>query len=207
MRKGRPNDPRRRDRILRATLAVIGDEGVHATSYRRVAARAEVPLGSMTYYFADLETLIVSAFETLGEGLEPRYAGPLRDARDELEAIEALVAATGGTTSPSRHDIRLYTEMYQYAARSQRVAELVRTFQEDSLEVLRRHFSDSAARAVDALIWGWWTYRSFHDTPLDETMVRRAFRALVTDLADDTGTDPDGATPRAGARTTQRGPT
>jgi DNA-binding transcriptional regulator YbjK len=197
VRKGRPNDPHRRDRILRATLAVIGDEGVHATSYRRVAARAGVPLGSMTYYFADLETLVVSAFETLGEGLEPRYAGPLRDARDDLEAIEALVAATGGATSPSRHDIRLYTEIYQYAARSPRVAELVRTFQEDSLQVLRRYFSDSAARAVDALIWGWWTYRSFHDTPLDEAMVRRAFRALVTDLADDIGTDPDGATPRA----------
>jgi DNA-binding transcriptional regulator YbjK len=191
VRKGRPNDPQRRDRILRATLAVIGDEGVHATSYRRVAARAEVPLGSMTYYFADLETLIVSAFETLGEGLEPRYSGPLRDARNDAEAVDALVAATCGATSPSRHDIRLYTEMYQYAARSQRVTELVRTFQEDSLQVLRRRFSDPAARAVDALIWGWWTYRSFHDTPLDEAMVRRAFQALVTDLADGIGTDPE----------------
>jgi DNA-binding transcriptional regulator YbjK len=197
VRKGRPNDPHRRDRILRATLAVIGDEGVHATSYRRVAARAEVPLGSMTYYFADLETLIVSAFETLGGGLEPRYAGPLRDARDDAEAVEALVAATCGATSPSRHDIRLYTEMYQYAARSGRVAELVRTFQEDSLQVLRRRFSDPAARAVDALIWGWWTYRSFHDTPLDEAMVRRAFQALVTGLAGGVGTEGDRATSRA----------
>ncbi|MFC8190269.1 TetR/AcrR family transcriptional regulator [Cellulomonas sp. NPDC057328] len=187
MRKGRPNDPQRRDRILRATLAVIGDDGVHATSYRRVAARAEVPLGSMTYYFTDLETLIVSAFETLGEGLQPLYAAPLRDARDDAEAVEALVAATCGATSPSRHEIRQYTEMYQYAARSARVAELVRTFQEESLQVLRRRFSDGAARAVDALVWGWWTYRSFHDTPLDEGMVRRAFGALVAELADDTG--------------------
>jgi DNA-binding transcriptional regulator YbjK len=191
VRKGRPNDPHRRDRILRATLAVIGDEGVHATSYRRVAARAEVPLGSVTYYFADLETLIVGAFETLGEGLDPRYAVPLRDARNEAEAVDALVAATCGATSPSRHDIRLYTEMYQYAARSQRVAELVRTFQEESLVVLRRHFSDPAAGAVDALIWGWWTYRSFHDTPLDEEMVRRAFRALVTDLPTTSGQIPN----------------
>jgi DNA-binding transcriptional regulator YbjK len=197
VRKGRPNDPQRRDRILRATLAVIGDEGVHATSYRRVAARAEVPLGSMTYYFADLETLIVSAFETLGEGLEPRYSGPLRDARNDTEAVDALVAATCGATSPSRHDIRLYTEMYQYAARSRRVAELVRTFQEDSLQVLRRRLSDPAARAVDALIWGWWTYRSFHDTPLDEAMVRRAFQALVTGLAGGVGTEGDRATSRA----------
>ncbi|WP_432570165.1 TetR/AcrR family transcriptional regulator [Kineococcus sp. SYSU DK005] len=187
MRKGKPNDPQRRARILHATLAVIGEEGVHATSHRRVAARAEVPLGSMTYYFADLETLIVTAFETLRAGLQPLYATPLHEARTQNEAIEALVAATCGASSPSRHAIRLYTEMYHYAGRSPRVAELVRSLQEESLEVLRHRFSDSAARAVDALIWGWWTYRSFHDTPLDEGMVHRAFWALVTDLADDTG--------------------
>ncbi|MGY1637181.1 TetR/AcrR family transcriptional regulator [Geodermatophilus sp. SYSU D00742] len=68
---GRPSDPQRRARILQAALAVIADEGVQAMSYRRVAARAGVPLGSMTYYFADFETLIVSGFETLRSELEP----------------------------------------------------------------------------------------------------------------------------------------
>jgi hypothetical protein len=29
-------------------------------------------------------------------------------------------------------------------------------------------------------MWGWWSYRSFHDDiPLDEVMVRRAYQALV----------------------------
>lgn len=126
MRKGRPNDPQRRARILQAALAVIADEGVQALSYRRVAARAGVPLGSTTYYFADVETLIVSAFETLRSELEPRYTAPMRNARDDAEAVEALVAATCGATSPSREDIRLYLEMYHYAARSPQVAELLR---------------------------------------------------------------------------------
>jgi TetR/AcrR family transcriptional regulator, regulator of biofilm formation and stress response len=183
VRKGKPNDPQRRARILRAAIDVIGDEGVHATSYRRVAARAGVPLGSMTYYFPDLETLIVSALETLRDELEPRYAAPLRAARDDAEAVGALVAATCGATSPSSADIRLYTEMYHYAARSPRVAQLVRDFQEEALAVLRHRFPESAARAVDALIWGWWTYRSFHETPLDEDMVRRAYQSIVSEFA------------------------
>jgi len=76
VRKGKPNDPDRRARILRATLEIIGAEGVHAASYRRIAAQAGVPLGSATYYFSDLPALIVSAFETLRDGLEPRYAAP-----------------------------------------------------------------------------------------------------------------------------------
>ena len=179
MRKGKPNDPERRTRILRAALEVIASEGVNAASYRRIAAQAAVPLGSTTYYFSDLETLIVSAFETLRDGLEPRYAAPLRDERTDADIVEALVAATCGPTAPTVDDIRLYEEMHRYAARSPQVADLLRDFQEESLVILRRSLSDGAALAVDALMWGWWSYRSLHDEPLDKGMVRNAYHALV----------------------------
>jgi len=180
VRKGKPNDPERRTRILRAALEVIASEGVHAASYRRIAVQAGVPLGSTTYYFADLETLIVSAFETLRQGLEPRYAAPMRAARVDADVVDALVAATCGSTAPTLADIRLYEEMHLYGARSPRVAEVLRDLQEESLVVLRCSLSDGTARAVDALMWGWWGYRALHaDDPLEEGMVRSAYRALV----------------------------
>lgn len=180
MRKGKPNDPERRTRILRAALEVIASEGVHAASYRRIAAQAGVPLGSTTYYFSDLETLIVSAFETLRDGLEPRFAAPVLDARTDADIVDALVAATCGSTAPTLDDIRLYEEMHRYGARSPRVASLLRDFQEESLVILRRSLSDGAARAVDALMWGWWSYRALHDDdPLEKGMVHNAYRALV----------------------------
>jgi NADPH:quinone reductase len=90
------------------------------------------------------------------------------------------VSATVGATSPSIADVRLYNELYHYAARSTRAADLVRAVQEESLALLRGRLPDSAARAVDALMWGWWSYRLFHeDLPLDQSMVRRAYRALL----------------------------
>ena len=47
--------------------------------------------------------------------------------------------------------------------------------------ILRGSLSDGAARAVDALMWGWWSYRAFHeDVPLDEHIVRSAYAALVS---------------------------
>lgn len=180
MRKGRPNDPERRARILRAALEVIRAEGAHAASYRRIAAQAGVGLGSMTYYFPDLEGLIVTAFQTLRGEMEPRYAAPIRRASTVEDVVDVLASATVGATSPSASDVRLYTELYHYAARSPRAADLIRALQEESLTVLRTRLSDDAARAVDALMWGWWSYRSFHqDVPLDEDMVRRAYRALL----------------------------
>lgn len=60
-----PNDPERRARIIAAALQVIVEQGVHRTTHRRIAAAADVPLGSLTYYFDDLTAILEEAFNHL----------------------------------------------------------------------------------------------------------------------------------------------
>ena len=57
-----PQAELRRRAILDATLRVIADGGVDAVTHRRVAAEADVALGSTTYYFASREELVREAF-------------------------------------------------------------------------------------------------------------------------------------------------
>jgi DNA-binding transcriptional regulator YbjK len=47
-----------RDRILRATLRVIADDGIGAVTNRRIASEAEVALGSLTYHFPSQTALL-----------------------------------------------------------------------------------------------------------------------------------------------------
>jgi TetR/AcrR family transcriptional regulator, regulator of biofilm formation and stress response len=51
----------RRERILRATLAVIASDGIGSVTHRRVATEADVPLGSLTYWFAAKDDLLREA--------------------------------------------------------------------------------------------------------------------------------------------------
>ena len=57
-----PQAERRRRAILDAALRVISAGGVDAVTHRRVAAEADVALGSTTYYFASREELVREAF-------------------------------------------------------------------------------------------------------------------------------------------------
>jgi DNA-binding transcriptional regulator YbjK len=180
MRKGKPNDPGRRARILLATLEVIRADGVKAASYRRIASQAGVPLGSVTYYFPTLEGLIVSAIDSTRDHLEPRYAAPLRNARTNAEVVDVLVDATIGATSPSLVDIRLYEEIRHYGARNPKVDDFLRTLEAEALAMLHRVVPESTALAVNALLWGWWSHRVIHpENRLDEQAVRQAYEALV----------------------------
>jgi DNA-binding transcriptional regulator YbjK len=60
----RPGDERSsgtRERILLATLRLIGEHGIAAVTNRRVAAAARVSLGSLTYHFASQTELLRQA--------------------------------------------------------------------------------------------------------------------------------------------------
>ena len=72
-----PRGEARRDTILRATVALIGEQGLDAVTHRAVAERAGVPLSATTYWFSSREELLN---ETL-----------LLAAREEVERIERLV--------------------------------------------------------------------------------------------------------------------
>lgn len=50
-----------RERILRATLRLIGEEGIGAISNRRIAVASQVALGSLTYHFPSQTRLLREA--------------------------------------------------------------------------------------------------------------------------------------------------
>jgi DNA-binding transcriptional regulator YbjK len=79
---GRQRDPHRRDRIVEAAVAVIAEDGLDALTHRAAAAQAGVPLGSTTYYFADLDELLDAAVRLVAE----RNVQRLRAWADSLPA-------------------------------------------------------------------------------------------------------------------------
>jgi DNA-binding transcriptional regulator YbjK len=90
-----PQAERRRRAILDATLRVISAGGVDAVTHRRVAAEAEVALGSTTYYFASREELVREAFRYYLAEVSTALASleresPIERAADVAEALIEL---------------------------------------------------------------------------------------------------------------------
>lgn len=112
-----PNDPERRDRIVVAALELMGRDGLHTLTHRRVAAAAGVPLGSTTYYFRDLDELMLAAVRLSVEHSRARIAAweaalP-RDA-GVAEVCAALAAMT--VTHVTEHAARTVLDYELYVA-------------------------------------------------------------------------------------------
>ncbi|MGO1768682.1 MAG: TetR/AcrR family transcriptional regulator [Microbacterium sp.] len=181
-RRSVPNDPERRERILEATLDVIAEVGVHRATHRRIAERAGVPLGSVTYYFSGLPEILREAFARLSETMSVVYRARLEGATTPAEAERGVVDLICGPEYADPREMVLIFEMYAYANHDDAVAETSRIWLTRSRESLGLHFTDDAARALDALVEGWPMHRTFEREPLNRAAVERAVHAIATSL-------------------------
>ncbi|WP_019549381.1 TetR/AcrR family transcriptional regulator [Streptomyces sulphureus] len=173
------NDPERRDRIIGAALDLIAESGVAGTSHRKVAARAGVPLGSMTYHFASREELLREAFGRFAQGISEVFEEYLDAAATPAEAREAVADLVHRLSDASRRELVLTHELYTLAAREPVYRELTRAWMQRSRTSLERHFDPATARQLDALIEGLSIHRALDTEPHTRELTLEAVRRLT----------------------------
>ncbi|MFE4056312.1 TetR/AcrR family transcriptional regulator [Streptomyces sp. NPDC059096] len=152
-RRTRRHDPDRRTHILDATLDVIVEHGVAGTTHRHIAARAGVPLGSITYHFAGLAELQAQAFARHVAQQSAVFEGLFKDVGTHERFIEVLVDLVHG--GPARHrGAVLGFELHLAALRDPGLRALTQAWTEESRTVLARFTGPESAARLDALLEG-----------------------------------------------------
>jgi AcrR family transcriptional regulator len=152
-----------RQRILRVTLRLIGEHGVGAVSNRRIAAEADVALGSLTYHFpSQTELLRESLMLHVAEEVArlDAIARELRSSKHDLAKIAAEVEEVVQRTADD-YGTGAELELHLNAARdpelrdaSRRCFAAYEDFAAAVLEALEVPDPERYARAVVALITG-----------------------------------------------------
>ncbi len=178
-RRGRRNDPDRRDRIIDACLDVIAEAGVVGTSHRKVAEAAGVPLGSMTYYFTGIDELLHEAFSRFSATVAERFEHRMVAATGAASAVDAVVAIILEDVFGSSRDLVLTHELYTLAARRPEYRAITSAWMARSRAALERWFDPESARQLDALIEGLTIHRALDAESRDPGEVARAVQRLA----------------------------
>ncbi|MFD4762122.1 TetR/AcrR family transcriptional regulator [Streptomyces sp. NPDC058439] len=172
-------DPERRERIIDAALGLIADEGVAGVSHRKVAARAGVPLGSMTYHFQNMDELLREAFTRFAATVVDAFEQRLGAAATPDEAREAVVDLVHHLSGGDQRQLVLTHELYTLAARQPAYRGLTREWMRRSRRILEQHFTPATARQLDALIEGLSIHRALDTEPHDRALTVEAVARLT----------------------------
>lgn len=173
-------DPDRKDRILEAALEVIADHGVAGTTHRSIAARADVPLGSLTYHFASLEDLRTQAFQRHAGRMSGLYAAHFDEVESPEQLIEAVADLIHGDAAAEVRDWTVAYELYVAALRDPALRVVTETWMSASRAVLERFVDPTTARGLDALIEGLIMHKSLSTSTLTREEIRRIVHRALT---------------------------
>jgi DNA-binding transcriptional regulator YbjK len=177
--RSRRHDPRRRERLIDTALGVIAEHGVAGTTHRRVAAAADVPLGSMTYHFDGMDDLLHAAFTALADRTADAFDAALSGAATLDEAGEAVVGLITGTALNAPDTMLASLELYALAARRPQYRTITDAWMARSRDALHVHFDPETALMLDALIEGTTLHRALSLDPMKIGTVRTAVERIV----------------------------
>ena len=165
-------DPHRRERILTVTLDVIAEKGLSGATMRVIAEAADVSLGSMTYYFADRDALLLEAFEHFATEIEGLLIRPLEETQSPGEMLDLVTDLICGSRWATRRNLLLSYELYAWASRCPEVTAVVHRGIEGMRAALTRFFTKPEADAIDALFDGASIHRAYDSTPPSREEIR-----------------------------------
>ncbi|WP_066462800.1 TetR/AcrR family transcriptional regulator [Sanguibacter suarezii] len=176
-------DPSRRDRIIDVTIEAIAEVGVAGLSARKVATRADVPLGSMTYHFTDMDELLREAFTRFADRVARRFEERMGSASTVAEAKAAVARTIHEDVFDTPASLVLTHELYTLAARVPAYRTITRDWMRRSRSALERHFSPATARQLDALVEGLTIHRALDTEPHDVEVTLDAIEKICQDGA------------------------
>ena len=164
-RSPRRYDPDRKARIVDAAIDVIAEHGVASTTHRRIAAAADVPLGSLTYHFDGLEDLLTQAFRRHAERMSRSYEAAFDGVSTRDQLIDAITDLIHGDADGDPRDWAVAYELYLAALREPALRTVTESWMRTSRAVLERFVDPTTARGIDALIEGLVMHKTLATTP------------------------------------------
>jgi DNA-binding transcriptional regulator YbjK len=175
----RPRDPAgRRQAIIEAAVRVIARQGLGKLTHRRVAAEADVPVGSTTYYFSDLGALRDAALEH-ATTTSADYLEHWRRDLDENVDLPATLARLTADYLVDRDQHRTLNELYVAASHRPELQRLARLWSDGLVALLEPRIGRRAADAVAVFLDGATLHSVITDSPLGIEALTDAIARLV----------------------------
>jgi DNA-binding transcriptional regulator YbjK len=168
----------RRRAIIDAAASLIPEVGVDGLTHRLVAARAGVPLGATTYYFATLDDLRITTLSHVAE----TTAECLRSWADAIRASEDVAATLAELTREyvaDRPRALADTELYLAAIRRPELRPQARIWFDGLVALLSERSGVAAATAAAYLVDGAIIRALSDERPLEVAALATSLGALL----------------------------
>ena len=180
VRRRGPTDRDRRERIARAAIAVVAEQGIAGLTHRKVAAAAGVPLGSTTYHFATLDDLVAAALDEAAERSISELREWERTLAPDADLAVALADFVVRSIGEKRTDTMAEYNLYALALHRPHLRKAAVAWDDALADVLRARSDSLTGQMLGVLLCGLLMQAVLRDDLLDRAEIEAQLRRAIT---------------------------
>ena len=168
----------RRDVIIDACLDLLLEVGPDSLTHRMIAERADVPLGSTTYYFSSLEELVQEALHKGASDTE-RALEDLDKRLLDGEDLPAIIVSTFEEYLADKDQLLIWGELFTVASHQPEFRPLVDLWRDGMTKILGRHLPLEKAHMLAIFLDGVLLHALIDDDLPDREILLRTIRLNI----------------------------
>jgi len=144
---------KRKEIIVAAAAKIIVEDGVNSLTHRKVAAAANVPLGSTTQYFASIDELRLAALNFLTAGIDTQmqeYAASLASSQDIAKDLSDVLSVYLSDTT----NVRIEAAFQMLSLGDPELQAITRHWHDSLVNMLASRIGYESAEAISIFIDG-----------------------------------------------------
>jgi DNA-binding transcriptional regulator YbjK len=174
--------------LMKAALTIAAAEGIKNVTHRKVSVTAKVSVGTTSYHYENLDSLLLDAFNQYIDESRDRYEHGVSSASTPGELADALIEMVNRHHSNTLEAILMY-ELYAQAGRDPRYRALVQRWSRATKTAVEHLYSAEMATQLEAVVEGVLFQRLLGDSSLSD----RQFRDLLLVILGQESTRPQQA--------------
>lgn len=175
--------------LVEAALQIVRESGVKSVTHRKVCSLAGVALGSSTYHYENLDTLILDAFAHYTERVSVKYENHFAGVTCDEELIDAVLQVTTILVTDIG-DAILEWELLAEAGRQEAYRALGQKWSRRARSAVESYVSKPTAHLLEVIWDGATIQRALNGAELTDAELRRLIGAAIA-------LDPSRGYPRA----------
>lgn len=167
----------KRQQIIAAALCVIEHQGVAGITHRSVAEQAGLPPSAATYYFANINDLLLAALTAAADDYAVQLTALIHSGIDPIDGIAALIADASG---PGRQRALAERELSLLATRQPLLRPIAKHWRTLVAQAAGQHSQDPLTiQSVVAAADGICACAMLQDEPISAAEVSQLLRHLL----------------------------
>lgn len=180
----------RNEEFIAASITAIHKYGYASVTMTEIAKEIGATAASINYYFGTKEALMAATMQRLMEILKQAMLKQLQNAKSPKDRLMAICDANFDDSLFTDEHCSVWVQFWSYAPYSATLSRLhkinrsrVRSnFRAELKQILPSKTRETARRALQAYMDGYWLEATQSSTKIDATVARKEVRCVVTML-------------------------